>query len=812
MRQTTGLRRGGARWGVGWGAAALAGLVLTVWLGLVLVAATAGAAQPGAKPAAAPQPPPVAARLDATKASLDEIEKALAADAHFDDSLAELRRRLTVMRAELRDTIGALEGELNQATAQLKQLGDPPEEDQPKEDPGVAAERAKLTKQQSEVEAAVKQGRLLLVKADEASERVTDLRRGLFTRELFARSAGLFNPTFWADVSEGLRSEAGRLVQLGRAWWLYAGAAATRGSVAGAALTLLGFGLGAVLLFRWLHHRLIDGGLAARFDRAYQAVMVLLAHALTMPAAVIVTVLVLENYGLMPAWIRSLGVGIGLAVATASTGRAVARALFAPDQPSRRLFAWSDAEATRATFHLTWAARALGLVIVLNLIHKTTTAPIALTVATSAMLAVTIVGLAVNFMWRTARGAAAEDAPPGPGLRGARVLLALFVVAIAVPLAAGYIALAAFMASRLVIVLSLAGMLVVLDAFVDALFTQVLSGGSERGRAIAGLLGLSSRGLDLIATLLSAIIRVSLLVLAILAVLGPWGVFADDVLTRLAEAAFGWQVGGVTISIQTVLGAIAILLIGVLGVRGAQRWLETSFLPRTALDPGLQHSISTLFGYAGLIGVLAAVLGSIGIDLQKIALIAGALSVGIGFGLQSIVSNFVSGLILLAERPIRVGDWVVVKNEEGFVRKISVRATEIETFDRASVIIPNSEFITSSVKNWTHGNTLGRVILKVRVAYDSDVERVREILAGCARAHPLVLRAPPPGVFLLGFGDIGLDFELRCILSNVENGLSVKNDLHVAVLQKFREAGIKIPYPIHDERVPGPPMIEEPTP
>ena len=190
-------------------------------------------------------------------------------------------------------------------------------------------------------------------------------------------------------------------------------------------------------------------------------------------------------------------------------------------------------------------------------------------------------------------------------------------------------------------------------------------------------------------------------------------------------------VGEINIAPANMLAALAILLIGLLAVRSAQRWLESQFLPRTGLDAGLQNSIAALTGYSALVAVLALALGALGIDLQKIALIAGALSVGIGFGLQSVVSNFVCGLILLAERPIRVGDWVVVKNEEGWVRRISVRATEIETFDRASVIIPNQDFITGVVKNWTHGNTMGRVVVKVRVAFDSDAEKVREILLAC---------------------------------------------------------------------------------
>jgi len=187
---------------------------------------------------------------------------------------------------------------------------------------------------------------------------------------------------------------------------------------------------------------------------------------------------------------------------------------------------------------------------------------------------------------------------------------------------------------------------------------------------------------------------------------------------------------------------------------------------------------------AGAIALLALALSALGIDLQNIALIAGALSVGIGFGLQSVVSNFVCGLILLAERPIRVGDWVVVKNEEGWVRRISVRATEIETFDRASVIIPNQEFITGVVKNWTHGNTMGRIVIKVRVAFDSDLDKVRDVLMGCGAGHPQVLRTPPPAVYLMGFGDIGIDFELRCLIGNVEQA-HVFNEIVVDFLSRI---------------------------
>jgi small-conductance mechanosensitive channel len=226
-------------------------------------------------------------------------------------------------------------------------------------------------------------------------------------------------------------------------------------------------------------------------------------------------------------------------------------------------------------------------------------------------------------------------------------------------------------------------------------------------------------------------------------------------------------------------------------------------MPRTGIDPSLQQSAATLLGWTLIIAAVALALAHLGIEPQQIAFVAGALSVGIGIGLQSVVSNFVSGIILLAERPIRVGDWVVVKSDEGIVRRISVRATEIETFDRASVIIPNSEFITSAVKNLTHSDTMGRVTVKLRVAFDSDVEAVRDILVACASEHPQVLQAPPPRMFLIAFGDIGLELELRFIVVNVNYSLTVKSEIQMVILKRLRAAGIKIPVMPHGEALPG---------
>lgn len=276
------------------------------------------------------------------------------------------------------------------------------------------------------------------------------------------------------------------------------------------------------------------------------------------------------------------------------------------------------------------------------------------------------------------------------------------------------------------------------------------------------------------------------------------GVDTYSVRTGMIDAFTGITIGNIQFSIADILAAIATFFIIFFITRFLQRTLDTRLFEKSGADIGFRNSFRTLLGYVGLIIAIFASIGVVGLDLSNLAIIAGALSVGIGFGLQSIVNNFVSGLILLFERPVKVGDWVVTKSGEGVVKQISVRSTEIETFDRASIIVPNSELISSSVTNWTHKNKVGRIVIPIGVGYDSDAKHVRKVLIQTATEHPKVLSDPAPFVYFKEFGDSSLDLELRVFIQNVSEGSLVKNDLRFDILDIFRKEKIEIPFPQRD--------------
>jgi small-conductance mechanosensitive channel len=277
-------------------------------------------------------------------------------------------------------------------------------------------------------------------------------------------------------------------------------------------------------------------------------------------------------------------------------------------------------------------------------------------------------------------------------------------------------------------------------------------------------------------------------------VLGRWSV-SQDFASSLRAAYFGFKIGGVTLSVSSLLVAGAALAIVMAATRALQNWLSSRYLPRTRLDAGVSNSIRTIVGYLGVLAALAISGAQLGLGFQKLAIVAGALSVGIGFGLQSIANNFVSGLILLWERGIRVGDWIVVGADQGFVRRINARATEIETFDRGTLIVPNATLVGGPVKNWMHADRTGRIVVAVNVAYESDVEAAREVLIAAAKAQDSVLAIPAPLVLFTQFSDWALKFELICYVDDIVMAERVRSEMNFDILRRMRDAGLRIPYP-----------------
>lgn len=301
-----------------------------------------------------------------------------------------------------------------------------------------------------------------------------------------------------------------------------------------------------------------------------------------------------------------------------------------------------------------------------------------------------------------------------------------------------------------------------------------------------------------------------------LVVLSFWGL--SDTSLSLASR-FAWTGFGIGDKIRIVPGQVmlGILLFAALVI--FTRWLagrlEHKWLLRTPLEAYTRETVATLFGYVTFVLAGLAGLAYAGFDLSNLAIIAGALSLGIGFGLQQIVNNFVSGLILLFERPIRTGDYITVSGTEGYVRRVRIRSTEIETLDRMTVVVPNSELLTHHVQNWNLRDHYGRITNTVGVAYGSDIDLVKQLLLQVADEHPLVVskgeaNVPGPTVFFQSFGDNSLNFDLKVFIRQIAQRFVVRSDLNFAIDRVFREHDITIAFPQRDvwfrNGIPGAPL------
>lgn len=756
---------------------------------------------------------------------MDGAEKSLSSISTADNDLGQLRDKLDAVIAKTTETADSLRPRLADIQTQIKRLGAAPGKDQPPETPAVAAERARLSTREADVSGAIKTLENTWWRARQAIDKITELRLKMFVRSLTEQMASPIFPEFWNDFQQRRASVQWRLDYNARDWSDAVSRQKTN------ALMLLVAVIGVYLLLKTVvvsitRYRAPPNATPPTFfQRAASAAWIAPVRAIPGVAAAFLAYGGLEYLGLL---YYPTAAPVGVALLEASLVFVAVSALvitvFAPRSQERRLMQLSNRSARRISRLLVILTLIYSIDLFLSKFAQILYLPLSMSVAqslfTSIAFALVLIGLLLtpfqtNQMTRTQPVGRSEPL---------WLKLPLWVAALAIITLCltGYIALGRFLAQQLVMtgVVGLVAMLLILAI-------RAFTRGSTTSRGHISELLESRMGFDEVRRkqlgwLTETVLTFGVALVTVPILLLQWGFSAPDIRDWMQRAFFGFEVGSIRISIVRILIGIALFIAVILVTRMIQRRLRDNVLIAPKMDPGIANSIDTAVGYAGTALAAVMAISYAGFNITNLAIVAGALSVGIGFGLQSIVNNFVSGLILLIERPIKVGDWIVVGSEQGTVRSISVRSTEIETFDRASLIVPNSELITGRVLNWTHRSALGRVVLKFSAGAYIDPREVLSILNECAARHPTVLREPKPLATFDGYTPSSTEYTLRIFLPDITSSLKVQSDLRIAIYEALLRSSTvsrgafappmpisEAPPPMPSSEVPPPSLVKE---
>jgi small-conductance mechanosensitive channel len=660
----------------------------------------------------------------------------------------------------------------------------------------MAAERGRLAALAAALGGAIKTSELTWVRARQMIERITVMRHSLFTKNLMERMRSPLLPGVWRETVSDATSALHQFQGWSALWWQRA---QEKGNALGLLLgsALLVYAVLRLLVSWWTNRCALraEPPLPTFFERAISASWVAPLRALPAFAAALLLYVGLDALALIQndnPWGRSAPAILkGIFIFAAVT--ALIAAVMAPRERQWRLAALDDRPARRVARLLGAITAVYALDGVLTEVGRAFSVRLSLSVVqsfvASAAFAALLIGLLLTpFVPQGATAPVSRHAPRW-------LKLPLWIVAIGIVAAAlfGYVALARFAAQQIVLsgIVAMVGWLGYLA--IRAFTREPPQRGLPVGELLERRFGLDAPRRHQLARLTELALTFALAMGLLPVLMLQWGFSGADIRDWLKSLLFGVEIGQFRISLVRILAGIVLFIALLFATRLFQRWLRERML-QSLMDPGIANSIETVVGYACTALAALLAVSYAGFDITSLAIVAGALSLGIGFGLQSIVNNFVSGLILLIERPIKVGDRLIVGDQQGHVRRISVRATEVETFDRVSLIIPNSELITGRVLNWTHRDPHAAFNVKVGTSYRSDPEQVIAILLKCAEEHPKVLRTPPPSAGLEAFGDSALMFNLRFTLPDVGSHVAVQSDLRVAIFKALGAAGIEIPF------------------
>lgn len=775
---------------------------------LILLVAVGGATPLYAQNAqnAAQIPQSKLASPDQLSAQLDQIKQAITDKGKLTDTLlSDARTRATAVQQQADQLTASLTPQADSLQAKLDVLGPAPEKGAPAETPEVAAQRKQLNKDKSDLTGQITQAKTLSLESQQLITQIAALRRDLFQAQISQRTASPLSVAFWKRLAQGGPDDRANLAMLGKT---FTGALAQAWQPANripfiaclvAALALMAGGR------RLLERQLL--GMASKhlpsghLRRSVMALLFTLCTTLTYGLAAWLVYTGLNWGGVFDQDLDDLLRPIVTLMFFAATLAGLGRAMLSVKHPSWRLPPVSDDLANRLWPFPTMLAYSALLLSVIERINNDIGASLATAMAANALTSTLIgglVGAALIRMGRARRALLAKGETPierplwvGVLVGGAFIGVALTLLGVLT----GYIALAFFVARQMLRAGFLIAALYVLMHLINDLCESLLSPDSRTGARMQENFGIAPARLEQSATVLSGVSRMFLLLLALPLVLSPYGAGPSALMDRGAHLFAGRSLGSLTISPSNIFNAMLVLAIGFVVLRIIKRWLGKQLLPKTSLDVGMQTSIVTLLGYVGGILVFVLVLGALKVDVQSIAWVASALSVGIGFGLQAIVQNFISGLILLAERPVKVGDWVSISGVEGDIRRINVRATEIQLGDRSTMIVPNSQLITQNVRNVTLANALGRVQIRLPMPMGSDASKVRQLVFDILRNHPGTLTTPAPSVQLDNIDAGSLMFVCTAYVNNPRDAGNVKSDLLFEIIDRLGQANLPLTTP-----------------
>jgi small-conductance mechanosensitive channel len=742
------------------------------------------------------------------KKSLDMSRQRIETPDTTIEAIVDENSKLIKLQEKIVEASKRLKKPIEDFSARLAELGPNPKKGETEAEL-ITEKRKSLGKITADLAAALKKLDLLSLETSQVSAKASEQQKNAFVKRVFVAQKSVLNPTLWAAFTPTISDMATRSLGVVKAWNK---PSASDGKISGQLSYYLIFFIHlitiATVFFIWkkMANPPSRMGPANQLRRLWRAVGGSLTVGLIVFVGYAVSDTVLSFSTITDLRVFRFVEMTGTAIFVIAAMVTLFRAVTAPANGEWRLINIDQGPAKKLFRVGLLAALVLGIDGALTDLADIVFLPLEFVVGVHALTSIALIVL-IAMMITVARNAEPLVDNPVAGESRAfffgwasklYLIVWIGVFAAVLSLLFGFVALAHFILTKLLITATLVVALYLVHHLVDALVNTSMMAHSRIGGMFRQKMGLEDKTIQRLGLVLSTITDIAVVAVGLPIVLSLWAITWIDLSAITSQAFFGFKVGDITVEPSKILLAIFIILGGVVAVRLFTLWLNKRILERSSFDSGVKNSIVTGAKYSGVLLVAGFALSAAGLDFSKLAIVAGALSVGIGFGLQSVVSNFVSGLILLAERPIRIGDWIEVGAGEGTVKQINVRSTEILTFDRCSVIIPNSAFISDPVKNWSHGSSVGRIKVNIGVGYNSDPEQVREILLKCANAHEEVVPNPAPKVMFMDFGSSSLDFQLRVFLYDIGDCTSVASDLRFAIFAALNKAGIEIPFPQRD--------------